>query len=231
MELKDIEKFLNNAENLYLITVFTLLIITVYVSVIGISTVFMVTDVNQPEVQETKNVIIIIDQIKTVNNYILYSLIGILVLLIGVTFALVYTNKSIDGKDKLSTVGTNLRKLLSIFVLIGVVITVMLVMNAICDNIKSIADTKSTDVEINAKANDILTIQGLYMSIFGIISSMILIVALYVYFVNKIKLINFNAVVPSGGAGGASPVASPAGAANEISPATPVASPAGAAAI
>jgi hypothetical protein len=209
MELKDIEKFLNNAENLYLIILFTLLIITVYVSVIGISTIFMVTDVTQPEVQETKNVVIIMDQIKTVNNYILFSLVGILLLLGGVTGTLVYLNKSIDSKDKFSTVLSNLRKLLSIFVLIGVVITVMLVMNAICDNIKSIADTKDTDVEVNAKANDNLTIQGLYMSIFGIIASMILIVALYVYFVNKIKLINFNAVVPSGGAEGV-----PAGVAN-----------------
>jgi hypothetical protein len=209
MELKDIEKILNNAENLYLIIVFTLLIITVYVSVIGISTVFMVTDVNQPEVQETKNVIIIMDKIKTVNNYILFTLVGILVLLIGITITLVYTNKSIADKDKLSTVGTNLRKLLSIFVLIGIVMTVMFVMNAICDYIKSIADTKSADVEVNAKANDILTTQGLYMSIFGIIASMILIVALYVYFVNKIKLINFNAVVPSGGDEGV-----PAGVAN-----------------
>jgi len=194
MELKDIEKILNNADNLYLIIVFTLLIITVYVFVIGISTTFMVTDVNQPEVQETKNVVIIMDQIKTVNNYILFSLVGILVLLVGVTIALVYTNKSIDSKDKISTVLANLRKLLSIFVLIGVVITVMLSINAICDNIKSIADTKSSDVEVNANANDNLTIQGLYMSIFGIITSMILIVALYVYFVNKIKLINFNAM-------------------------------------
>jgi phosphotransferase system glucose/maltose/N-acetylglucosamine-specific IIC component len=80
--------------------------------------------------------------------------------------------------------------------------TVMFVMNAICDNIKSIADTKSTDVEVNAKANDNLTIQGLYMSIFGIISSIILLVALYLYFVNKMKLINFNAIVPSGSADG-----------------------------
>ena len=223
MELKDIEKILNNAENLYLITVFTLLIITVYVSVIGISTIFMVTDVTQPEVQETKNVVIIMDQIKTVNNYILYALIGILLLLVGVTAVLVYTNKSIDSKDKISTVLANLRKLLSIFVLIGVVIAVMFVMNAICDNIKSVADTKDTDVEVNARANDILTIRGLYMSIFGIIASIILIVALYVYFVNKIKLINFNAMSVS--------IASPAGAANETRAATPVASPAGAAAI
>jgi hypothetical protein len=221
---KDVEKFLNNVENLYLITLFTLLIITVYVSVIGISTIFMVTDVNQPEVQETKNVIIIMDKIKTVNNYILYGLIGVLLLLVGVTATLVYTNKTIDSKDKLSTIGTKLRNMISIFILIGIVITVMLVMNAICDNIKSIADTKSSDVEINAKANDNLTIQGLYMSIFGIIASIILIVALYVYFVNKIKLINFNAMSAS--------IASPAGAAeNETRAATPVASPAGAAAI
>ena len=226
MELKDIEKILNNTENLYLIIVFTLLIITVYVSVIGISTIFMVTDVNQPEVQQTKNVVTVMDQIKTVNNYILYGLIGILVLLVGVTVALVYTNKSIDSKNKISTVLANLRKLLSIFVLIGVVITVMIVMNAICDNIKSIADTKSTDMEVNAKANDILTIQGLYMSIFGIIASMILIVALYVYFVNKIKLINFNAIAASPVGATAVPEASPVGAA-----AVPEASPAGAAAI
>ena len=106
----------------------------------------------------------------------------------------------------------------------------MLVMNAICDNIKSIADTKSSDVEVNAKANDNLTIQGLYMSIFGIIASMILLVALYVYFVNKIKLINFNAVASSSISpvtAVVSPVASPVGAANE----TRTDSPAGAAAI
>ena len=224
---KDVEKFLINVENLYLITLFTLLIITVYVSVIGISTIFMVTDVNQHEVQETKNVVIIMDQIKTVNNYILYGCIGFLLFLVGLNGGLVYMNKSIDSKDKFSTVLTKLRNMVSIFVLIGIVITVMMAMNAICDNIKSIADTKSSDVEVNAKANDNLTIQGLYMSIFGIISSMILIVALYVYFVNKIKLLNFNAMsaaaVPVASPAGASP----AGAANE----TLAASPAGAAAI
>ena len=212
MELKDIEKFLNNAENLYLITVFTLLAITIYVSVIGISTIFMVTDVAYSEGTELNNVVTIMDQIKTINNYILYSLIGILLALVGITAALVYTNKSIADKDKFSTVLANLRKLLSIFVLFGIVIVVILVMNAICDNIKTVAtDTKSTAAltYIEGTANDKLTIQGLYMSIFGIIASMILIVALYVYFVNKIKLINFNAATAA-----AIPEAVPAAVAN-----------------
>lgn len=216
MELKDIEKFLNNVENLYMITLFTLLIITVYVSVIGISTIFMVTDVKPSEVEETKNVVIIMDKIKRVNNIILYYVcIGLLLILVGGTIAFVYTNKSIDSKDKFSTVLTKLRNMVSIFVLIGIIMTVMFVMNAICDNIKSIADTKSNDFEVNATANDNLTIQGLYMSIFGIIASMILIVALYVYFVNKIKLINFNAMSasPAGAAENETRAASPAGAA------------------
>jgi len=184
MNLTAIENFLNNAENLYIIILFTLLAITIYISVIGISTLVMVTDITYNESEELNNVNIIMKRIETINNYILYVTGGFLVVLFLFNIIPVLFNK--ENKNKSQTMLNNLRNMSSIFVLLVIVIVVVLIMNAICNNIKNIATNS------DGTANDKLSIQGMYMSIFGIIASVILIVAIYLFFSKKQKLIDFS---------------------------------------
>jgi hypothetical protein len=187
MNLKTIENFLNNAENLYIVILFTLLAITIYVSVIGISTLVMVTDIAYNESEELNNVNIIMKRIETINNYILYVTGGFLVILLLFITIPVLFNK--ENKNKSQTILDNLRNMSSIFVLLAIVIVVVLIMNAICNNIKNIATNNSNG---DGTANDKLSIQGMYMSIFGIIASVILIVAIYLFFSKKMKLLDFS---------------------------------------
>jgi succinate dehydrogenase/fumarate reductase cytochrome b subunit len=187
MNLKTIENFLNNAENLYIVILFTLLAITIYVSAIGISTLVMVTDITYNESEELNNVNIIMKRIETINNYILYVTGGFLVILLLFNIIPVLFNK--ENKNKGQTMLNNLRNMSSIFVLLAIVIVVVLIMNAICNNIKNIATNSSNG---DGTANDKLSIQGMYMSIFGIIASVILIVAIYLFFSKKQKLIDFS---------------------------------------
>ena len=188
MDLKTIEKFLGNAENLYVIILFTLISISIYVSVIGISTINMVTDIKQSESSETNNVKLIMEQINIINWYILYTILGLIGLIAVIIIAtnVDITKKTVNGSKIIS----DGRNMMNIFILLLIVCVIIGVMILICNRIKNIADKNSTDFEINATANDELTVQGMYMSVFGITASVILIIAIYLFFVKKINLIN-----------------------------------------
>jgi mannose/fructose/N-acetylgalactosamine-specific phosphotransferase system component IID len=147
----------------------------------------MVTDIAYNESEELNNVNIIMKRIETINNYILYVTGGFLVILLLFITIPVLFNK--ENKNKSQTILDNLRNMSSIFVLLAIVIVVVLIMNAICNNIKNIATNNSNG---DGTANDKLSIQGMYMSIFGIIASVILIVAIYLFFSKKMKLLDFS---------------------------------------
>ena len=104
----------------------------------------------------------------------LYTLLAILVGSIGY---IVYQKNKNPQYDS-----TTMYYFIAFILFIGAVSGVIL---KTCDDIKTIADTKSTDNEINATANDKITVNSVLMSTLGLASSLVLFYALYVFYKDK----------------------------------------------
>lgn len=168
-----IEKILDSSEYLYLITLIFLLIITILVSVIGISCLNMVTNIEYTESGEANNIIIIMDSIIQKIMVFLYILLTFLVgCIVYIAYQKYYKNP----------ITTSIYYFILLFLFIGAISGVML---KICNDIKTTVDTKSTDNEINATANDKITVQSAVMSTLGVASSLVLFYALYVFYKDK----------------------------------------------
>jgi hypothetical protein len=170
-----IEKILDSSENVYLITIIFLLIITIFVSVIGISCLNMVTNTEYTESGEANNIIIIMDSNIQRIMVFLYILLTILVgSIVYILYQKYYNNPKYDL--------TSIYYFMAFILFIGAISGVML---KICNDIKTTVDTKSTDNEINATANDKITVQSAVMSTLGVASSLVLFYALYVFYKDK----------------------------------------------
>ena len=168
-----IEKILDSSEYLYLITLIFLLIITILVSVIGISCLNMVTNIEYTESGEANNIIIIMDSIIQKIMVFLYILLTFLVgCIVYIAYQKYYKNP----------ITTSIYYFILLILFIGAISGVML---KICNDIKTTVDTKSTDNEINATANDKITVQSAVMSTLGVASSLVLFYALYVFYKDK----------------------------------------------
>lgn len=168
-----IEKILDSSEYLYLITLIFLLIITILVSVIGISCLNMVTNIEYTESGEANNIIIIMDSIIQKINVFLYIL---FVILVGCIVYIAYQ------KYYKNPITTSIYYFILLILFIGAISGVML---KLCNDIKTTVDTKSTDNEIYATANDKITVQSTVMSTLGVASSLVLFYALYVFYKDK----------------------------------------------
>ena len=169
-----IEKILDSSENVYLITLIFLLIITIFVSVIGISCLNMVTNTEYTESGEANNIIIIMDSNIQRIMVFLYILLTIFVGSIVYIIYQKYNNPKYDL--------TSIYYSMAFILFIGAISGVML---KICNDIKTTVDTKSTDNEIYATANDKITVQSAVMSTLGVASSLVLFYALYVFYKDK----------------------------------------------
>ena len=151
MELKDIEDFFKKVENLYIIGLFFAAVILLYITVIGVSVVFMVTDKAYSEEVETDNVTKTMQDIIDRNNIIMYVLIGFLGFMALVISYLVYS-KSKESRERgeiqninMSDIFKALTNVKYIFSLVLLII-VMVAINSLC---KYIQDIKSLNVLYN----------------------------------------------------------------------------------
>ena len=196
MELKDIEDFFKKVENLYIIGLFFAAVILLYITVIGVSIVFMVTDKTYSEEVETGNVKKTMQDIIDRNNIVMYVLIGVLsVAVLGIGGFAYSKNKNMS--DSLNALADN-KFTLSILL---VLIVVMVAMNSFCKYIQDMPEKvikqlneddkykNWSESEKSATANDELTNQGLAMSIAGSMASAIVIVLIVLFFKDKKPII------------------------------------------
>jgi len=192
MELKDIEDFFKKVENLYIIGLFFAAVILLYITVIGVSVVFMVTDKAYSEEVETENVTKTMQDIIDRNNIIMYVLIGFLgVMILGIGGFAYNKNKNMSDAFKALT---DNKFTLSVLL---VLIFVMVAMNSFCKYIQDMPDKVIKQLneddkyknwsksEKSATANDELTNQGLAMSIAGSMASAIVIVLIVIFFKDR----------------------------------------------
>ena len=124
MELKDIEDFFKKVENLYIIGLFFALVILLYITVIGVSIVFMVTDKTYSEEVETDNVKKTMQDIIYKNNIVMYVLIGVLsVAVIGIGGFAYSKNKNLS--DIWNALADNKFTLSILLVLIAVMVAMI----------------------------------------------------------------------------------------------------------
>jgi len=196
MELKDIEDFFKKVENLYIIGLFFALVILLYITVIGVSIVFMVTDKTYSEEVETKNVTKTMQDIIDRNNIVMYVLIGFLsVAVIGIGGFAYSKNKNMS--DILNALADNKFTLSILLVLIAVMVAMIFFCKYIQDMpdkvIKQLNEDDKyknwSDSEKSATANDELTNQGLAMSIAGSMASAVVLVLIVLFFKDKKRLI------------------------------------------
>ncbi len=166
MELKDIEDFFKKVENLYIIGLF-FAVILLYITVIGVSVLFMVNDKTYSE-EEIKidNVKKIMQDIIDRNNIIMYVSIGFLGFMALVISYFAY-NKNKNMSDAFKALTDNK---ITLSILLVLIIVMLFAINSLC---KYIQDIKSLNVLYNIGV--------------GIVSSVILVIVIVIVMYKRFR--------------------------------------------